>query len=394
MVGERGSDTLALLKMPESPAGYYTYQPPGTSRPIHLAHDAIDGILAEVLTGFGAIPRRGAEVGGLLLGKADEDAVWIEGFAMVACEHRRGPSFLLSDQDREAFAGTFRSNRTAEAAPVGLFRSNTRDGDLLSDEDRTLFHEYFPPPEGVFLVIRPYASKTSTAWFLTYQDGSLPDSNADTFPFLRREIEGGPSARRRPLGERRTRPAATAQDAVPVEAPVFAPSTATVVAEPESITLDGKLPEVRESLPEPVFAPRELEEAQRERRRSWLWIPLSFIFLLLGVLLGFQAALTLYPKQVTVDAAAFGLGLSASTKDENVHIKWNRESAAIRAAQRGTLEIRDGKYTKTVELDSGALQTGSVMYPPVSDNVDLRLQLTIRGSNVVSETLEWARAQR
>ena len=120
---------------------------------------------------------------------------------------------------------------------------------------------------------------------------------------------------------------------------------------------------------------------------------MSFIFLLLGVLLGFQTALTFYPRQTIVDAAAFGLGLSATAKEENVHIKWNRESPAIRAAQRGHLEIKDGNFVKTVELDSGALQTGSVMYPPLSPNLSLRLELSIKGSSTVSETLDWSKGQ-
>ncbi len=94
-----------------------------------------------------------------------------------------------------------------------------------------------------------------------------------------------------------------------------------------------------------------------------------------------------------MDAAAFGLGLSATAENENVHIKWNRESPAIRAAQRGSLEIQDGKNVKVVELDSGALQTGSVIYPPLSPSLGLRLQLTMKGSTTVSESLEWSRAQ-
>ncbi len=111
------------------------------------------------------------------------------------------------------------------------------------------------------------------------------------------------------------------------------------------------------------------------------------------MLLGFQAALTFAPRQTAVDATAFSLGLSATSKGENVHIKWNRESPAIHAAQHGTLEITDGKYAKTVDLDSGALQTGSVMYPPISDSLSLKLRLTIKGSTMVSETLDWSKTQ-
>ncbi len=376
--------------------GYYTCQPAGAKRAIHLSFDAIDGILAEVLTGFGAIPRRGAEVGGLLLGRSDAGNIWIDGFVMAACEHRRGPSFLLSDQDREALAQSFHSAAASEQVPVGMFRSNTRDGDAIADEDRTLFHEYFPSPEGAFLLIRPYASKTSTAYFLTYQNGELPDSGPDTFPFLRRELEGGAAPRRRSLGERRPRSSEDPESAPSSAARTgLAPETVAVAAPPEPVTIEAFRQELEPAptLPEAVFSTHEFEESQYQRRRGWIWIPLSFIFLLLGVLLGFQAALTFAPRQTAVDATAFSLGLSATSKGENVHIKWNRESPAIHAAQHGTLEITDGKYAKTVDLDSGALQTGSVMYPPISDSLSLKLRLTIKGSTMVSETLDWSKTQ-
>jgi len=62
-------------------AGYYTYRPPQSELTIHLSLDALEGILADVLTGFGSIPRRGAEVGGILVGRADEKEIWIEDFA-------------------------------------------------------------------------------------------------------------------------------------------------------------------------------------------------------------------------------------------------------------------------------------------------------------------------
>ncbi len=192
--------------MSEALAGYYTHSLPGTDRVIHLSLDAVDGILSEVMTGFGAIPRRGAEVGGLLLGRNEGQVTRIETFAMAPCEHRRGPSFLLSDRDREGLAGIVRAQQDGELAMVGMFRSNTRDSDAIADEDRTLFQEYFPPPSGVFLLIRPFASKTSIAAFLVYRDGELQESSTDVFPFQRRELEGGPEPLRRPLGERRRRP--------------------------------------------------------------------------------------------------------------------------------------------------------------------------------------------
>mgnify|MGYP003380347882 CR=1 FL=1 len=45
------------------------------------------------MTGFGAVPRRGAEVGGILLGRweMETDTIWVDDVVLAQCEHRRGP---------------------------------------------------------------------------------------------------------------------------------------------------------------------------------------------------------------------------------------------------------------------------------------------------------------
>jgi hypothetical protein len=412
--------------------GYYSCQLSDPELTIRLSFDALDGLLADVMTGFGAIPRRGAEVGGVLLGRVDGREVWIDGFATVECEHRRGPSYLLSDQDRQKFAQVAGQHRNPDRYPVGLFRSNTRDLNTVTDEDRNLFTAYFPPPAGVFLLVRPYATKTSTGSFLAPRNGVLPDETADLFPFSRRELEGGAPPKRRPLNEHRPNgnvaedlePAAVPpaleernaeigeeleQDAVPPEPampsppadtapppvdsppPPVAPARPPVAVEPEDApaapAAEVLVPEDRDDDTSFEYVPAQPYERPR---RGWIWIPLSFIFLLLGVLLGFQSAISFYPRPGTMDAGAYDLGLSATGKEDSLHIRWNREAPAIKSAERGRLEIADGTYNKTVDLDASSLQTGSVVYPPLSANVRLRFQVTIKENTVLVQTLDWA----
>ncbi len=380
-----------------SPPGYYTYRSLGEGPLIHLSLEAVDGILGEVLTGFGAIPRRGAEVGGLLLGRTSGNEVWIESFAIIACEHRRGPSFLVSETDEAGLAELVDQHRTGEAVPVGMFRSNTRDRNTLADEDRELFGQYFPAPVGVFLLIRPYASKTSTGTFIVYRDGVLPDDESDTFPFQRWELEGGPAPRRRSLGETRSRQKSETPPRIELpedEAMVVSEHSMLAPATPIS-GAEFSLADSRTEEAEDVFGGSEdssIGSRLVRQRRGWVWIPLSFMFLLLGVLLGFQSAVTFYPRPA-LDPSAFALGLTAAGTDENLHIHWNRDALAIRSAERGRLEIQDGKYLKTVDLDANSLQTGSVVYPPINPKVNLRLQVTIKGANAVSENLDWSRKQ-
>lgn len=355
--------------------GYYSYQPPGALPAIRLSLDALDGIVAEVMTGFGAIPRRGAEVGGILLGRQDADVIRIEGYAAVECQHQRGPSYLLSEQDREMFDATFEKERNAGRYPVGLYRSNTRDQFAATEEDRQLFAKYFPAPNGTFLLIRPYAGKTSTGMFLAYRNGTLAESNTDVFPFLRGELDGTPPPRRRALNEPRQRRSSSSSYEQP--AVVLTP----VVTVPE----EAELP--------PVFSYGRKKARQSRGGSAWVgWLGVALGCMLLGALIGFQmAAIPTEPRIQAVDASAFALGLTATRKEENLHIQWNRQSPAIRLAQRGKLDIQDGKNRKSVELDAPSLQNGSVIYPPLSPAGTVRLEVTVQGASSVVQSLDWIR---
>jgi hypothetical protein len=45
---------------------FYTWEVPGKAISIRLEFGVLDQILSEVMQGFGSVPKRGAEVGGLL----------------------------------------------------------------------------------------------------------------------------------------------------------------------------------------------------------------------------------------------------------------------------------------------------------------------------------------
>ena len=166
---------------------------------VQFAKPALDRLLSEVMTGFGAIPRRGAEVGGILVGRAEAGTIWVDEVVVTPCEHRRGPSFLLSESDTAKFDEAFANAAAAggPAAPVGLFRSNTRDHDELGDEDRALYAKTFLSGDGVFLVIRPFATKPPTGSFLFGLDAKLPQTASEVFEFGRGEQPSSAQPRRR-----------------------------------------------------------------------------------------------------------------------------------------------------------------------------------------------------
>ena len=278
--------------------GYFVWEAPGNTLVVHLNLDVVDRLAAEVMRGFGLVPKRGAEVGGVLLGTVEAGettVVRIDDWKAVACEYGRGPSFLLSDDERDNLAMVVESARSAALKPVGFYRSHTRDGAMgLGAEDQELVGQHFADPNAVVLMIRPFATKVSQAGFLVREGGAFPGEVANEFAFRRNEMTGEEAPARRSMYERRPRQRGTRGDEDPFERPVEgAPLGAPA---PESYA--PPLPTFGASAgysAEATVAP--LPELPAKKSRSgWLWFPLSFVFLVLGVALGFQAALTFAPE--------------------------------------------------------------------------------------------------
>ncbi|MDX2154248.1 MAG: hypothetical protein SFV54_26140 [Bryobacteraceae bacterium] len=365
---------------------HYLWQPAGSRVTIHLSFDVVDRLLVDVTRAFSAVPRRGAEVGGLLLGTIDRSTgtteVTIEDFEPVPIVYEKGPSYLLNEEE-EARLGEAASQWSSLSGQtvrvVGYFRSHTREGLGLSGEDLALIDRHIPGDAPVALVIKPFATRIPTAGFFLREDGQFQSESPLEFPFRRKELGGGQAGRvDRPW---RTNPGAEQEapaSAVIATPPAWAPPTAAVAVE----------------RPAPLTA---LEAPNRRRPQGpWLWVPLSLLFLLVGVFIGIQVAVTFYGapvKPAESGLQAIALGLAADPSGRNLHVRWNRESRPILEASRGALIIHDGTFSKTVELDAGQLQNGSVIYRPLSEQIRFRLEVYPRDSLTISEVIEARVAQ-
>lgn len=369
----------------DSPAGTaYRWDVPGRSATIFIDYDLVDRLGFEIMRGFGAVPKRGAEVGGILLGSAemgDRMVVRIEDFVGVPCEHLRGPSYVLSEKDMQAFDEALERWRPApdkRIYVVGYFRSNTRDALQLSPEDLEILETRFPGSSAVCLQVKPYATRASEATFFIRENGQFPtECRPAAFAFRRKEMGGGKPARR-PRGAEdggldSAREAESVSPGVPAtgSVPVF---PAPAFSSPPGVPL----------------APAAVPLAPAARPRTgWFWIPLSFIFLLLGVVMGFQIALT-YRNQQPLTAASdpYALDLSVVQFGDSLHLKWNTEAAAFGTARRGVLHIQDGDNQKEVELKQEDLTRGGALYRNSSSNVKFRLEVFPRDRNSVVESVE------
>jgi hypothetical protein len=125
-------------------------------------------------------------------------------------------------------------------------------------------------------------------------------------------------------------------------------------------------------------------------RSNWVWLPLSFIFLLVGTILGFQVALSVRSELTGGPREdPYALKLTASASAGSVHVQWDRQAPAVRQARRGLLWIRDGENEKSVDLDLGHLRYGSVIYRKQSGRVTFRLDVFVGDHQAVSESVDY-----
>jgi proteasome lid subunit RPN8/RPN11 len=366
--------------------GYFVWEAPGKSVVVHLNLDVVDRLSVEVMRGFGAVRKRGAEVGGLLLGTIEEGfptLVRVDDFALVPCEYRRGPSYLFTEEDSPAF-----EQAHARLHPIGYFRSHTREGFELSEEDIQLLDHFFPKDSNIALLVRPFAMKTSVGGIFLRENGQFSTTTPLEFPFRRSEMMGEEEPARGSLFDRSFEagsPEGTARAQIStggqMQPEFWRNSDSAAVS-----NLPAEAPGLASTGGE---AYADAVGNTRSRPGSWVWIPISFVFLVLGGVLGFEAARTISPAANAASRGSFSLGLAVNRSGTNLNVRWDGNAPVIQSASRGLLEIEDGDTSKSLDLDAAQLHNGSLVYRNTSDTVRFRLTVNPEERLAVTETLEW-----
>src|ERR1051326_3976483 len=99
---------------------------PACAFPVVYSLRVLDDIRLAVTDAFFSLPRGGAEIGGLLLGRYEPGRVVITDSLAIECEHATGPSFVLSDRDRRKLSDLLAQGSGLPAQPVGWWHSHTR----------------------------------------------------------------------------------------------------------------------------------------------------------------------------------------------------------------------------------------------------------------------------
>ena len=129
---------------------------------------------ARTLEAFHSVPKRGAEIGGLLLGRVLRNEpllARVTGFEEVRCEYRFGPSYVLSEEDLVPLDAALKRERPDPV--IGFVRSYTGREMLLDEADRNLLNRYFSEEGLIFLLVQPKTSAVCVATFLFPDDGEI-----------------------------------------------------------------------------------------------------------------------------------------------------------------------------------------------------------------------------
>ncbi len=339
---------------------------------IWLDFGVVDRIASEALRGLSALPRRGMEVGGVLLGHvrtADGAAtIHIEDSVPIECEHLYGPNFHLSPKDRDALSemlAGLAAKRSRPLTAIGLYRTHTRGELELTAEDVELLDAFFPGAHALCLLVKPYATRPGEAGFFIRTSGRFrPGPPGSTFVFRRKEMGGGATPR-----------GAAAPAAQPAPEPA---------GEPAGERADSTAPAAIETELAGTEAP-----APPQSSYTWLWVVALFTFLLVGVAIGVQIAGGFSPSSSPPPPAdPFTLGLSALQFGDSIHFRWNPGAPALQACQSASLVIRDGDNTKILDLRKEDLARGALIYRYASSDVHFRMDAVLSPVSVVSESLQ------
>jgi protein TonB len=338
--------------MVASATAAYVWEDPGDSIMVQITLDVVErlGEAVELNLGTGA---RGVEIGGILLGHALQGSgriVQIDDFELVPCQHLRGASYTLAPRDRDGLSAQLARRHIGQV--VGFFRSHTRPGLYLDQDDFTIISHYFSDPSQVFLVVRPAADTPAVGGFFFWEEGDINRrAPYRQFPFNRDQLVAGDFS--------------------------IADRLAVVPAIPPSLERTSRLSAVR--FPAPHF--------------PWVAVPvIAGVVLLAGLFVSLKNTPKAAPATTPLPGQSGPpLRLEAERVDDTLELHWDPNAAAMRKADLGVLWITDGDQRVRRELTQQELAAGSTSYTPTSATVNFELQvLTL--SDHTNKSVEWAGA--
>ena len=344
---------------------------------IEYSTRVLDDIRLAVMDAFFSLPRGGAEIGGVLIGKFAEGRLSISDYVGLDCEHAFGPSFTLSPRDEGRLKELLEAAKAGgSGAPVGWYHSHTRSEIFLSEADLAIHQRYFGEPWQVALVLKPHTFLPTRCGFF-FRDAQGAIEAAATYqeftldPMPMQPVPTGVMPR-----------AADIIDSAGIE-------TGKVIAvAPAAENGTAVQPEaVKHTAPEAEKPPRIVEppgfaEAAPSSFQRWFKIVLAAsVGIALGAA-GYQERDLWWPRLVgifnpsAVPVAYAPIGLNTIDSDGQLQIRWDQNSASVRQASGARLSITDGGgNAREIQLDPVRLQSGNFTYARAGESVTVLLTL-------------------
>ncbi len=348
---------------------------------IQVHPDVLARLAMEVRVAFKRVPRRGLEVGGILLGRTDQrDGIttfWMEGFEPIDSEHRSGPSYVLSEPDlvllREALT-------KKGAASIGIFRSQTRSQQLLLEEaDNKLFERCFADGDALFLLACPVAAKAA---FFVRENGEMKCVYEFGLGSLLAPgvAPQGPPA---PETDEVMQPPPEIQTALLAVSRPIPPADLEDTASASVPLLDrGRRP--RLAIEGNRFG-RALDHGLAQTRGGWwgrgagfktgTWLVAALVFsALLGAGIGMfsHSRPPSVPPQIVTTK---DLHLTVEGNGALLRLHWDQNASGVRNPSHAVLHIQDGEYQMLRNLAPTEFNAGNVAYEPRSRDVSFRVEV-------------------
>ena len=332
----------------------HVWESPSDGKRVFFGEPVVRSVRLLAIDGFVALRRRGLEVGGLLLGAAHEGDVRIEAFREVPCEHRYGPSYVLSESDRAKLGQMLAEPHCANV--VGFFRSFTLRDPVIEEADGAMVREFFPSGDFVYLMIQPLSAEECVASIRLFHDGQLVEGEIATqFAF---------DPRRMPV----------------VEVPLEVEEQPQAIEKPELPPLPPAYRK-RDVEPRPAPVPAWASEPAPPRRpRVWLT---ALVCLMLGA-----GAAVVYELWLMARAPRWTeLHLDARPVGGRLEVSWDANAPSALDATRAVLAVTDGDTHRDLALDASQLRSGKYTFSPAHRDVALRMILYSAGVGVSGDAV-------
>lgn len=359
------------------------------------------GLRRLAIEGLVALPKRGVEVGGIVVGRASGTELQIEGFEEVRCEHKYGPSYALSDADRDALSKLLEQRRKGALPVVGFFRSFTSRSPMVEEADEIFVRQRFPKGNFVFLMLRPLSVESCLASFRYCVDGRLlPDTEDPPFQFDFSQMPPmEPAPEPVPEIPQEPQPSQIAQPptmAGPVPIPKFAP-VPKLAPVPKPVRVPEPVP-----VPEPPhlevqlpaqpkvwerYGTMEMPASQSQPRRKFgQWAVAAGIGLLLGV-----SGAALYKSRIGPPQPEWAeLHLDVHPESGQLRVTWDGNAPSALTATRGLLAVTHGDNHQDVPLNSQEVRAGHYTLMPTPGDLGVRLILYDNAHGVAGDSVHVA----